>query len=145
MAASRSADRRVRAVESRLGAAADADRRALRAAKRPLNRAEARLANAEDDVTGFTRRLVVLTKREEHGTGTEAKEAEAEERETEEEAQEEAEECDPTTAAASTPARSTTTAKAAAATAPLYTGTVEVIGVDHYGLDRRRRRIGCDP
>lgn len=119
---------------SSLGAIADADRRDLRSARRKLGRAEARLADAEGDVRSFSRRLAVLSEREER---------EALEREEEEE-ELAAEECDSNYSGCLDPNAVDYDCEGGSGDGPLYTGTVEVLGVDHYGLDRDGDGIGCD-
>ena len=125
----------------------------LRAAKRRLNRAQTRLAQAEGDERRFTQRLAVIEERELRELEREEREAqklaEAEEREYEEELQEEeelaAEECDPNYSGCLDPNAVDYDCEGGSGDGPLYTGTVEVLGVDHYGLDDDGDGIGCDP
>ncbi len=127
---------------SSLLAVANADRRDLRTARRKLGHAEARLASAESDAASFTHRLAVLSAREE-------REAEQEARRVEEQAAEEAEqtpeECDPNYSGCLDPNAVDYDCAGGSGDGPLYTGTVEVLGVDHYGLDADGDGIGCDP
>ena len=117
---------------------AHADQRDLQKARRKLGHAEAQLSNAESDAASFTRRLAALSAREE-------REAEAEARRAEEQAEVEAEECDPNYSGCLDPNAVDYDCEGGSGDGPLYTGTVEVLGVDHYGLDDDSDGIGCDP
>ncbi|HEY2715117.1 MAG TPA: hypothetical protein VGI73_02740 [Solirubrobacterales bacterium] len=125
----------------------------LQAAKHRLGRAQTRLAQAEADERRFTRRLAAIEERELHELEREEREAqklaEAEEREYEEALQEEeelaAEECDPNYSGCLDPNAVDYDCEGGSGDGPLYTGTVEVLGVDHYGLDDDGDGIGCDP
>jgi hypothetical protein len=116
------------------------DRLELRATKRRLGRAESRLASAASEAHAFTRRLVALSAREE-------REAAAEEREFAVLAEEEeptAEECDPNYSGCLDPYASDYDCEGGSGNGPDYTGEVEVLGVDHYGLDADGDGIGCE-
>lgn len=125
----------------------------LRTAKRRLNAAQARLADAEGDERRFTQRLTAIEERELRGQRNEERKAqklaEAEEREYEEALQEEeelvAEECDPNYSGCLDPNAVDYDCEGGSGDGPLYTGTVEVLLVDHYGLDEDGDGIGCDP
>jgi hypothetical protein len=136
----------------------------LRTAKRRLNAAHARLADAEGDERRFTHRLTAIEERELRQARHEEREAqklaeaeerkaeklaEAEEREYEEAVQEEgelaAEGCDPNYSGCLDPNAVDYDCEGGSGDGPLYTGTVEVLGVDHYGLDDDGDGIGCDP
>jgi hypothetical protein len=135
----------------------------LRTAKRRLNAAQARLADAEGDEHRFTHRLAAIEERELRQQRHEERKAqklaeveereaeklaEAEEREYEEALQEEeelaVEECDPNYSGCLDPNAVDYDCEGGSGDGPLYTGTVEVLGVDHYGLDEDGDGIGCD-
>ncbi|HET7443064.1 MAG TPA: hypothetical protein VFJ57_00240 [Solirubrobacterales bacterium] len=125
----------------------------LRVAKRRLGRAHARLVAAEEDERHFTQRLASIEERELREQEREEQEAqklaEVEEREYEEALQEEeelaAEECDPNYSGCLDPNAVDYDCEGGSGDGPLYTGTVEVTGVDYYGLDDDGDGIGCDP
>ncbi|HET7121088.1 MAG TPA: hypothetical protein VFI17_07540 [Solirubrobacterales bacterium] len=130
---------------SGLVAAARADRAALRVARRQLGRAESRLARAEADVASYTHRLAAVTAREEREAAAEARRAEERaEEEAEEQEEAAAEECDPNYSGCLDPYASDYDCEGGSGDGPLYTGTVEVLGVDHYGLDEDSDGIGCE-
>lgn len=150
-----SADRRATALEERaasLLAVAHGDRLDLRKARRRLGGAEARMARAESSADSFTRQLVALEAREQREVQAEereaAKAAEAEAREVEAAAEEEAEltaeECDPNYSGCLDPNASDYDCSGGSGDGPLYTGEVQVLGVDHYGLDEEGDGIGCE-
>jgi hypothetical protein len=135
----------------------------LRTARRRLNASQARLADAEGDQRRFTHRLAAIEERELRQQRDEEREAqklaeaeerkaeklaETEEREYEEALQEEeelaAEECDPNYSGCLDPNAVDYDCEGGSGDGPLYTGTVEVLGVDHYGLDEDGDGIGCD-
>lgn len=124
----------------------------LRAAKRQLGRAHARLVEAERDERHFTQRLASIEERESREQEREEraaqKQAEVEEREYEEALQEKeelaAEECDPNYSGCLDPNAVDYDCAGGSGDGPLYTGTVEVLGVDHYELDADGDGIGCD-
>ena len=136
---------------------------ALRTAERHLNAAQARLADAEGDERRFTHRLAAIEERELRQLRHEEREAQklaeaeereakklakAEERQYEEALQEEeelaAEECDANYSGCLDPNAVDYDCEGGSGDGPLYTGTVEVLGVDHYGLDEDGDGIGCD-
>jgi hypothetical protein len=128
-----------------LAAAAQADRAALRAAWRQLGRTEARLARAEEDVTSYTHRLAAVTAEEEREAAAEGRRAEEQaEEEAKEQEEAAAEECDPNYSGCLDPYASDYDCEGGSGDGPLYTGTVEVLGVDHYGLDENNNGIGCE-
>lgn len=113
--------------------------------ERQLARAEDRLSAAKTDARSFARRLLVIERRE-------TREREVEERETaklvareEREAEEQAaEECNPNYSGCLDPNASDYDCEGGSGDGPMYTGTVEVIGYDEYGLDEDGDGIGCD-
>jgi hypothetical protein len=117
----------------------------LDAVERQLGKAESRFSNAERDARGFTRRLLVIERREirerEEEERAAAKLIAREEREASEEA---AEECNPNYSGCLDPYASDYDCEGGSGDGPLYTGTVEVIGYDEYGLDDDGDGIGCD-
>lgn len=75
-----------------------------------------------------------------------AEEAEAEELAVEEEAEEEAGECDPNySGACLDPYAYDYDCEGGSGDGPEYTGTVAVVGEDHYGLDSDSDGTGCEP
>jgi hypothetical protein len=117
----------------------------LDAVERQLGKAEGRFSNAERDARGFARRLLVIERREirerEEEERAAAKLIAREEREASEEA---AEECNPNYSGCLDPYASDYDCEGGSGDGPLYTGTVEVIGYDEYGLDDDDDGIGCD-
>jgi hypothetical protein len=117
----------------------------LDAVERQLGKAESRFSNAERDARGFARRLLVIERREirerEKEERAAAKLIAREEREASEEA---AEECNPNYSGCLDPYASDYDCEGGSGDGPLYTGTVEVIGYDEYGLDDDGDGIGCD-
>jgi hypothetical protein len=113
--------------------------------ERQLGKAEGRFSNAERDARGFARRLLVIERREirerEEEERVAAKLIAREEREASEEA---AEECNPNYSGCLDPYASDYDCEGGSGDGPLYTGTVEVIGYDEYGLDDDGDGIGCD-
>jgi len=113
----------------------------LDAIERRLGQAKSRLSDAEEDARGFARQLLVIERRE-------VREHEQEEREAREEAEaieeEAAEECNPNYSGCLDPYASDYDCANGSGDGPLYTGTVEVIGYDEYGLDDDGDGIGCD-
>jgi hypothetical protein len=137
---------KVKRKASALLAAANADRRDLRTARRELGHAEARLASAEGDADTFTRRLAALSAHEEREAQAEARRAEEQAQEEAEEAEElAAEQCNPNYSGCLDPLASDYDCEGGSGDGPLYTGTVEVLGYDEYGLDEDGDGIGCDP
>jgi hypothetical protein len=145
MRAEGKAERLQRKASALLGDA-HADQHALGTARRKLNHAEARLASAEEDVATFNRRLAAQAAREQREAEAEARRAEEQaEREFEEQEEEAAEECDPNYSGCLDPYASDYDCAGGSGDGPLYTGTVEVLGEDHYGLDEDGDGIGCEP
>jgi len=131
-----------------------AHRRAdLRAARRALGQAEAKLRRAEADRGRYEDRIDALLTREAREQEAEerraAKQAAQEEREAQRELEaieeQEAEECNPNYSGCLDPYASDYDCEGGSGDGPLYTGTVEVTGYDEYGLDDDGDGIGCDP
>ncbi len=124
----------------------NATRRELGEASSLAHQAERRLARAAASERYFSRRLAAVAAREEREA---AKAAELAEREAEEAAEEEgelaAEECDPNYSGCLDPNSPDYDCEGGSGDGPDYTGTVTVLGVDHYGLDADGDGIGCDP
>lgn len=124
----------------------DTARRAVREAGNQVHQAGRKLARAAASARYFTRRLAAVTAREEREA---VKVAELEEREAEGAAEEEAElaaeECDPNYSGCLDPNSPDYDCEGGSGDGPDYTGTVTVLGVDHYGLDDDGDGIGCDP
>jgi hypothetical protein len=112
-----------------------------------LHGAEHQLARAEAGMRRFTRRLAAVTAREEREAAKAALVTERQYQETIEEEEEElaTEECDPNYSGCLDPNAIDYDCAGGSGDGPLYTGTVEVLGVDHYGLDEDGDGIGCDP
>ncbi len=143
---------RAEAVDGRLqakAAAANAKRDAasdrLEQARSAVSQAESRLAGAEGRVRRLETRLVAQSEREERVAEQEAEEAAQEEAElVEVEEEESATECDPNYSGCLDPYAYDYDCSNGSGDGPMYTGTVEVLGVDHYGLDDDGDGIGCD-
>lgn len=124
----------------------------LDAIERQLGKAESRLSAAKADARGFARRLLVIERREAREHAVEERAAakliareEQEAGEAAEVAEEEAaEECNPNYSGCLDPYASDYDCASGSGDGPLYTGTVEVIGYDEYGLDDDGDGIGCD-
>jgi hypothetical protein len=142
LAAARGAKVRLKSQADAAAAVVRRKQAVLTDAKQELGQTETRLAGAEGDERNFARRLVAIEARE-------TREREHEEREYEDALQEEeeltAEECDPNYSGCLDPSASDYDCEGGSGDGPLYTGTVEVLGVDHYGLDDDGDGIGCDP
>lgn len=126
--------------------------RLLAKARRELGHAQHRLAAARSSESSFTRRVVVLEAREQREREQEEarlrREAE-QQREIEAEEQEEAEEelaseCDPNYSGCLDPYSPDYDCLGGSGDGPDYTGTVTVLGEDHYGLDSDGDGIGCE-
>lgn len=124
-------------------------RRELASARHDLRRIQQQLAGATSDQHSYEQRLVALEAKEQQEAEKEEREAAAqaqreleEQERTEEEAEEEAAACDynPCLSPASD-----YDCEGGSGDGPAYTGTVEVIGTDIYGLDEDGDGIGCDP
>lgn len=128
-----------------LVAATHVDQHALREAHRKLGHAKRQLRRAENDADSLTHRLVVLEGRERRQAETEARRAEQRAaRETEELEELAAEECNPNYSGCLDPSASDYDCEGGSGDGPLYTGTVEVIGYDEYGLDADSDGVGCE-
>jgi hypothetical protein len=127
-------------------------RRQLSSARRGYRHLQQRLAGARSSERSFTQRLVALEAKEQREIEKEEREAAArlrrEERERIEEEEETTEglasECDPNYSPCLEPA-SDYDCIGGSGNGPAYTGTVEVIGTDIYGLDADGDGIGCEP
>ncbi len=125
----------------------NAARRKLAVARRELGHAQDRLASARRSERSFGSQLVALEakerrqlqKQEERLAREEAKRVEEEEQ-----TASEASECDPNYSGCLDPNASDYDCEGGSGDGPLYTGTVEVLGVDHYGLDSDGDGIGCE-
>jgi hypothetical protein len=131
---------------SRLDAIRGEARVALKQSRRALLGAEGRLAGAQGDARRYTHRLAAVSAREERelerAERQAAEEAEAiEELEGEEET---AAGCDPNYTGCLDPSASDYDCAGGSGDGPLYTGPVEVIGVDHYGLDADGDGQACE-
>jgi len=124
----------------------DAARHAVKETSNQIHQAERKLARAAASARYFTRRLAAVSAREEREA---AKAAVLEELEVEEAAEEEAElaaeECDPNYSGCLDPNSPDYDCEGGSGDGPDYTGTVTVLGVDHYGLDDDSDGTGCDP
>lgn len=120
--------------------------------ERQLGKAESHLFAAKADAHGFARQLLVIERQEAREREAEeravAKLVARKEREAGEEAEaaeeEAAEECNPNYSGCLDPYASDYDCASGSGDGPLYTGTVEVIGYDEYGLDDDGDGIGCD-
>jgi hypothetical protein len=110
---------------SALVAAVRSDRRQLKRAQRQVRGSEARLSSAEGDIANYSRKLAAL---EAH----DAPQVES------------SSECDPNYSGCLDPTASDYDCTGGSGDGPLYTGTVEVLGDDHYGLDADGDGIGCE-
>ena len=135
---------------SRLSAKAaslNADRRRARhdleAARRGWHRSTRQLMSAEGEVRRYTRRLAAISRKEE----LEAEKAEREAIEEEEELAVEndaSSSCDPNYTGCLDPNSVDYDCAGGSGNGPDYTGPVEVIGVDHYGLDADGDGYACE-
>ena len=116
---------------SALIAIAERDRRNLQAVRRELSRSHARLIAAEGDVSRYERQLAIVERRRQAQAERQAK-------------QEAASQCDPSYSGCLDPSASDYDCEGGSGDGPLYTGTVQVLGDDHYGLDADGDGIGCD-
>jgi hypothetical protein len=124
----------------------DAARHAVKEAGNQIHQAERKLARAAASARYFTRRLAAVSAREEREA---AEAAELEELEVEEAAEEEAElaaeACDPNYSGCLDPNSPDYDCEGGSGDGPDYTGTVTVLGMDHYELDDDGDGTGCDP
>lgn len=138
-------DERLQAKARGAGARKEAAAEHLEQTRNGVSQAESRLVGAEARVRRLTNRLAAQTEREERVAEREAEEAAREEAElVEAEEEESAAECDPNYSGCLDPYASDYDCSNGSGDGPLYTGTVEVFGVDHYGLDDDGDGIGCD-
>ncbi len=122
-------------------------RQKLAAARRELGHAQRRLARAQAAARSFSHRLATLEAKEQRRREKEEERHEREEAERIEEEEEtatEASECDPNYSGCLDPYASDYDCEGGSGDGPMYTGTVEVLGVDHYGLDSDGDGIGCE-
>lgn len=127
--------------------------RQLAGARREFNRTKGHLAAAKSSERSFIHRLVALEarelrelEREEARAVREQEEQEAIEAEEAEEAEEQlASECDPNYSGCLNPNSPDYDCLGGSGNGPDYTGTVTVLGEDHYGLDADGDGIGCEP
>lgn len=127
-------------------------RQELATARRELGHTQRRLAAAQASAKSFAHRLVAQEAREQREEEKQLARAQREEKELvaiQEEEQEEAEEeaaseCDPNYSGCLDPNAPDYDCEGGSGDGPLYTGTVEVLGVDHYGLDSDGDGIGCE-
>ncbi|HEV2858130.1 MAG TPA: hypothetical protein VGW80_06995 [Solirubrobacterales bacterium] len=119
--------------------------RQLASARGALHRVQSRLASARSSEQSFAQRLVALEAREQREREKEEARLAREEQKRIEEAQREEEEtlaaCDYNPCL---PPASDYDCSNGSGDGPAYTGTVEVIGTDIYGLDDDGDGIGCD-
>jgi hypothetical protein len=136
---------KLRVSAARLDAIRDRARTEFEHSRRTFRRAEGRLASAQSDVKRYTHRLAVLSAREardrERAERLAAEEAEAAE---ELEGEGESGGCDPNYTGCLDPTASDYDCAGGSGDGPLYTGPVEVIGVDHYGLDSDGDGQACE-
>jgi hypothetical protein len=115
------------------------------AARDDLQAAQRQLASARSHERTFTKRLVALEAKEQREAEQEEKLAALEEEELiEQEAEEQAAECNPNYSGCLDPYSPDYDCAGGSGDGPDYTGTVEVLGYDEYGLDEDGDGIGCD-
>lgn len=120
-------------------------RRALRAARRGFHGAQRRLVSARRSEHSVSQRLVALEGRERREAEREAaREAREAEEQAEIEAEELASQCNPNYSGCLDPYSPDYDCEGGSGDGPDYTGTVEVIGYDEYGLDANDNGIGCE-
>jgi hypothetical protein len=123
----------------------DAAQDALASAKRNLRSAKHTLARAKASERSFTQRLAALEYKEQRAAEqAEERLVREEEESTEAEEQETAEQCNPNYGGCLDPYASDYDCAGGSGDGPEYTGTVEVIGYDEYGLDEDGDGIGCE-
>jgi hypothetical protein len=126
--------------------------RQLASVRRELHRVQSRLAAARSSERSFSQRLVALEEKEQREAEKEEAQAlreqeaqeEVEAEEAEEYEEELASECDPNYGGCLDPYSPDYDCASGSGDGPDYTGTVEVLGVDHYGLDDDGDGTGCD-
>jgi len=126
---------------SRLGAAQAKAGKELAGSRRQLRRAKRRLARAEGETRHYARRLVQQGERERR---EEEERAEEEAEEVEKVEEEEAASCDPNYTGCLDPNSPDYDCAGGSGNGPDYTGPVQVIGEDHYGLDADGDGYACE-
>jgi hypothetical protein len=127
-------------------------RRQLASARGVFHRVQSHLAAARSSQRSFTRRMVALEAREQREREKEEaralreqeKQEEIEAEEAEEYEEELASECDPNYSGCLDPYSPDYDCEGGSGDGPDYTGTVTVLGEDHYGLDANSDGIGCE-
>jgi hypothetical protein len=125
--------------------------RQLASARGDLHRTQAHLGAARSSQRSFTRQLVALEEQERQEREEEEEQLEKEQQEEQERIEEEehteelASECDPNYSGCLNPNSSDYDCLGGSGDGPDYTGTVTVLGEDHYGLDADGDGTGCDP
>ena len=123
----------------------DTAQEALADARRNLVGAKHTLARAEASERSFTKQLVALERREEREAEKEAEKRAIEETKLiHQQETEQAEQCNPNYSGCLDPYASDYDCLGGSGDGPEYTGTVEVIGYDEYGLDEDNDGIGCE-
>jgi hypothetical protein len=123
----------------------EAARATLADARGGLQDAQQQLTSARSDEHSFSRRLVSLEAKEAREAEREAEAAEREEEELfEQEEEERASECDPNYSGCLDPSSPDYDCEGGSGDGPDYTGTVEVLGYDEFGLDANNNGIGCE-
>jgi hypothetical protein len=118
---------------------------ALADARGGLQDAEQQLASARSDERSFSRRLVALEAKEVREAEEEEQQAAQEaEEQLEKEENERAAECDPNYSGCLDPYSPDYDCEGGSGDGPDYTGTVEVLGYDEFGLDSNNNGIGCE-
>ncbi len=112
-----------------LVAAAQSDRSDLQGIRLKLDQARGRLTGAESDVSRYQRRLAIIEKPKPAPPPPPPAPSP---------------QCDPNYSGCLDPNAVDYDCKGGSGDGPLYTGTVQVLGVDHYGLDADGDGIGCD-
>lgn len=115
------------------------------AAREDLRAAQRQLASARSSERTFAKRLVALEAQEQREVEREERLAAIEEEELiDQEAEEQAAECNPNYSGCLDPYSPDYDCAGGSGDGPDYTGTVEVLGYDEYGLDEDGDGIGCD-
>jgi hypothetical protein len=137
---------KLQGMASRLGAEQQVACRDLSQARRQLDGAEHRFARAESSARHFSRRLAAISARESREVEAQARRAERQaELESEETEEALSAECDPNYSGCLNPSSPDYDCEGGSGDGPDYTGTVSVLGEDHYGLDDDGDGTGCDP
>jgi hypothetical protein len=145
LAVAKAEARRLGAKASRLGSVQAAARAALRQSRQRLAAAKSQLTRARRDGRRYLARIEAEEAREvrvaEREGQEEAEEIAAAELESEEEV---ASECDPNYTGCLDPYASDYDCLGGSGDGPEYTGPVEVLGEDHYGLDLEEDGYACE-